>query len=187
MRYSAEATKSLSHLTMLSETGCARFRLLQRGATIGCARFRLLQLPLIIVSVRFDDDPRFASISNKAAELAKTLMAALYRIPCKPVISFDENPAVSEEAVLAIWGQQWARLRRSFRFCTLALSDRSTKDSTFDLQLIPAAMPSAKSRFNGAVEAHKTDREPDWLCVAVDELTTPRPDGLRQFDNQTGA
>src|SRR5258707_1067785 len=43
----------------------------------------------------------------------------------------------AERSVLAIWEQQWPRLKRSFRFCTLAYADRSFQGASFDLQVLP--------------------------------------------------
>lgn len=138
-------------------------------------------------AISFDEDTKLHPLSDEVALISKTLMAALYQFPSKPVISFQANSRSSEEAVLAIWGQQWPRLRRSFRFCTSASSDRSTSDSMFDLQLLPPAMPSVKSRFLNAVEARVPEPEPDWLQVATDELIKSQPDGLRQFLFQAGS
>lgn len=138
-------------------------------------------------TITFDEGSQLPPISDKIVSISKTLMAALYEFPSKPIISFESNSGPSEEAVLAIWGQQWPRLRRSFRFCTLASSDRSTKEAVFDLQLLPPSMPSVKSQFTNAVEARASQPDPDWLSFAVDELINMKPDGLRQFLFQAGS
>lgn len=47
------------------------------------------------------------------------------------------EPASDERLVLAVWSQQWPSLRRRFRFCTYAPSQRSDEDGPFDLQCGP--------------------------------------------------
>lgn len=138
-------------------------------------------------AISFQEDSSIHPLDDEVIQTSKELLTALYQYPSNPIISFQEDPRLSEEAVMAIWGQQWPRLRRSFRFCTSATSDRSTSESVFDLQLIPMAVPSAKSRFANAVEARVISPEPDWLTVAADDLNNVRPDGLRQFLFQAGS
>lgn len=127
------------------------------------------------------------SVGRDTASISKIFMNALYEYPSMPIISFEGHSESSEAAVLAIWGQQWPRLRRSFRFCTFSSSDRSTKEALFDLQLLPPAMPSVKSRFTNAIEARASASEPDWLKIATDELINTSSDGLRQFLFQAGS
>lgn len=133
-------------------------------------------------TILFNEDLQTPPKANfQIASFAKPLLAALYQYPSKPIISFHLDPIVSEMAVLALWAQQWPRLRRSFRFCTMASADRSTKDALFDLQILPKAMLSARSRFINAIDANTPDREPPWLSAAVEDLAIAKPDGLRQF------
>ncbi len=132
-------------------------------------------------TVKFDEEQQVAQVEPQVASFAKPLIAALYQHPSKPIISFELDPEISEKAVLALWAQQWPRLRRSFRFCTMASADRSTKDILFDLQLLPKAMPSVRSRFANAIDANSPDKEPSWLRTAIEDLAMSKSDGLRQF------
>ena len=138
-------------------------------------------------AMKFEERSQPSPVSEEVASKSKTLMAGLYQFPSEPIISFAQDSNTAEEAVLAIWGQQWPRLRRSFRFCTLASSDRSTKGSTFDLQLLPTNMPSVKGRFTNVIEAKVPVPEPDWLAVAVNGITATGTDGLHQFLFQAGS
>lgn len=135
----------------------------------------------------FDASCEHPSIRNEAIVIAKPLIRALYEYPSKPVISFEADGEMSESSVLAVWTQQWPRLRRSFRFCTLATSDRSTKDSPFDLQLLPESLLGLKSRFVDAIEADTNDSDPDWLPIAVNDLRNSQSHTLRQFLFQAGS
>ena len=77
----------------------------------------------------------------------------------------------AEELALAIWSQQWPRLRHSFRSCTLSGADRSSPGADFDLQMVPPQETSIRSRFPKAFEPSWA-RLPggDWVEVAVDDL-----------------
>lgn len=135
----------------------------------------------------FDTSRELQALSDEAIAIAKPLIKTLYKYPSKSVISFEVDGETSERSVLALWTQQWPRLRRSFKFCTLATSDRSTKDSAFDLQLLPASMPSLKSRFLDAMEADAHDSDTDWLPIAINDLKDTQNYKLRQFLFQAGS
>jgi len=117
---------------------------------------------------------------------ARRIMAALYGKPKARVIaSRDGNPAV-DILVATLWSQQWPRLRRSFRFCTLAATDRSTEGAVFDLQLLPSGNQALRTRFPRAVEADSIAASGEWLEEAVNDLIQPRASGLRSFLRQIG-
>lgn len=138
--------------------------------------------------VLFEENLQHTPLSKSVIANAIPLISALYEFPSKPVVSFDKvDRKISEGSVLALWAQQWPRLRRSFRFCTLATADRSTEESPFDLQLLPESMPSLKSRFANAIDANHPIIEPDWLPIAINELSTSQFHGLRQFLYQAGS
>ena len=64
------------------------------------------------------------SLMPEQRSWARQVLAALYGKPKSRIVALNSNPEV-DRAVLALWSQQWPRLRRSFRFCTFAASDRS--------------------------------------------------------------
>ncbi|MGH7263400.1 MAG: hypothetical protein ACREMB_00905, partial [Candidatus Rokuibacteriota bacterium] len=57
-----------------------------------------------------------------------------------PAFVAAERPETVEELVLAVWGQQWPRLRRTFRFCTWSLAPRALDGHAFDLQVVSLAL-----------------------------------------------
>ncbi len=63
---------------------------------------------------------------------------ALYSSDTASVIVPSTEAGIFEYLFLALWGQQWPRLRRRFTFCTGALESREIAGRNFDLQCIPA-------------------------------------------------
>ena len=123
---------------------------------------------------------------NCAKDWARSVVAALYTRPKDLIVSKGRDREI-DEAVFAIWSQQWPRLRRNFRFCTLTSADRSTDGAIFDLQVLAESKTNARSRFNTAVDAEalKIDAE-SWLTEVVDDLLCPDESGLRSFLRKVG-
>ncbi|MCK1538241.1 MULTISPECIES: hypothetical protein [unclassified Bradyrhizobium] len=121
-------------------------------------------------------------------DLARRILSALYEEPAKPIVSMAAEVAVRDGLVLAIWGQQWPRLRRSFRFCTLSFADRSSANATFDLQFLPAAGRVKPTQFKGAVDADRRDFvSTAWLEDAVADLGQGFQGSLRNFLRAAGS
>jgi hypothetical protein len=112
------------------------------------------------------------------------VMAQLYGNPRSPVIVGPPGDEV-DDAVLALWSQQWPRLRRSFKFCTFAASNRSADDGSFDLQVLPGSDRSNRTKLalidDEAIIASR------WLNDAFQDLLTPDLEGLRTFFRRVGA
>jgi hypothetical protein len=54
-----------------------------------------------------------------------------------------------------MWDQQWPRLKRAFRFCTLSFAGRSAGGSVFDLQFLPESGRVSRSQFRTALDADR--------------------------------
>jgi hypothetical protein len=118
------------------------------------------------------------------------LLVALYTTTCRvvwPAMSSTEH----EHPVLALWSQQWPRLRRTFRFCTGALADRSNVGVTFDLQIIPS---SAQRSFQRApnvtildVGAIGPEDTPSWVAVVAADLQYSGRTALQNWLARYGA
>ena len=108
-----------------------------------------------------DTAPRLGpSITPSCAELVE----ALYRDDSPVVVPADDS-SQHANLVLALYAQQWPRLRRVFTFCTGSLDSRSLDRRPFDLQIVP------RSR------ARRIARTLDH-CTLVDlggESSTPQP------------
>lgn len=125
------------------------------------------------------------AFDDATIEWLKNVLSALYGQPTDRVVVMLRTKEVVrvDEAVLALWSQQWPRLRRSFRFCTATTSDRQTEKGAFDLQVCPDSERTSRSRFSGAFvvgEDHAVSAEP-WLLHAVDDLRRPGLSDLRGF------
>jgi hypothetical protein len=75
--------------------------------------------------------------SSQETKIA-TICDALYSSDTVSVIVPSVEADSFEAIFLALWGQQWPRLRRRFTFCTGALESREIAGRNFDLQCIPA-------------------------------------------------
>ena len=117
---------------------------------------------------------------GRAAEWA----GALYGKPKGRIIGEREGQR-DDELVVALWMQQWPRLRRAFRFCSFATDARSTSSEVFDLQLVEGSR-SSRSKVPGAVLASSVARG-DWIQTLLDDLEMPSSSGLRRFLRDVGS
>jgi hypothetical protein len=108
-------------------------------------------------------DPR-SSISRKDLTDIRSILRALYDGASNIVIS-SETSERYETTLLAIFEQQWPRLRRSFRFCSGALSLR---DREFDVSVSPPEVTHSISQTSISIPRSQIDRPADeeWLDVA---------------------
>lgn len=138
------------------------------------------------ISLEATTGQRAATLTPSAENYARRLLAFLYGNAGKPVVvarpsGFDPDPVV-----MAIWAQQWPRLRRAFRFSTLSMADRSSEVGAFDLQLFPSLDRSVRSRFPGTIEATDEASDEPWLDDALSDLMRPDVSGLRAFLRRIG-
>lgn len=149
----------------------------------GVAQYRMTTT----VPVRLE----FSPLDGKLSSWAKQVLVGLYGRPIDRIISTRavQSARNIEQAVLAIWSQQWPRLRRSFKFCTLSASDRSIEGAAFDIQVVAGADRTSRSRFADAVDAERLDvKEQDavWLDDALQDLCNPDGNGLRTLFRRLG-
>lgn len=127
-------------------------------------------------------------LSTKAIAFAKRLLAGLYGNPNSRVIAERPASVDIDSIMMAMWAQQWPRLRRAFRFCTLSAADRSIESSKFDLQFFPSLDRSIRSRFRDAIEIGDTEpRSQEWLDHAISDLVQADVAGLRTFLRRVGS
>lgn len=133
----------------------------------------------------------FATTTAHASWMSwsRQLITTLYSLPTDRVVA-PAPPASSddaERAVLSIWSQQWPRLRRTFRFCTMTSTDRSSDKMGFDLQLLPESERAVRSRFPGAVfTGEESPARAPWIDYAFHDLEFPQSSGLREFLQRVG-
>jgi hypothetical protein len=124
-------------------------------------------------------------IESKSIEFARRLASGLYDKAKNRIVSARPPDADCDQVVMALWAQQWPRLRRGFRFCTLAGTERTT-DGSFDLQLLGDER-GTRSRFGDAIDISSLVPTPAaWLDDAIADLMAPDSRGLRTFMRSTG-
>lgn len=111
-------------------------------------------------------------------------ISALYGKPKSKIIAEREGSG-DDALVLAIWMQQWPRLRRAFRFCSFSTEDRSASGEFFDLQLMEAVR-SSKSKMPASVVAGAVEHG-DWVDDLLHDLEQPSLSNLRQFLRDVGS
>ena len=128
-----------------------------------------------------------AQPSAVGAAWVRRVMAGLYGMPQSRVVVSRFGDEV-DDTVLALWSQQWPRLRRRFRFCTLAARDRSSEGASFDLQVLPSRDRSVRTRFTGVLDVEVgVSTSGGWLEDAVQDLLQPEGSGLRELFRRLGA
>ena len=124
------------------------------------------------------------NLSPKGTRAAEVLNA-IYAAPDERIVTEVSNAMEDERLVLAIWMQQWPRLRRSFSFCTFAGVDRSGKGASLDLQFLPSLDRSARARFPGAVTPSEVSKEP-LLDMLIEDLEMDEETNVRKFLRRAG-
>lgn len=132
-------------------------------------------------------EPKLSIIEPDESTWCRQLLSAIYEYPKDKIIAvippFDPEPLV-----LALWSQQWPRLRRSFCFCTSTTMDRSNSQLQFDLQLVPARDRGVALRFPQS--RNLTEIVPTiapWIDDAIADLFKPRDSLLRSFLFRVGS
>jgi hypothetical protein len=124
-------------------------------------------------------------VGSESVEFARRISSGLYEKAKNRIIAARPRNADCDQVVMALWAQQWPRLRRAFRFCTLAGAER-TADGSFDLQLLGDER-GIRSRFANAIDVGGLEPTPAaWLDDAIADLMAPDSRGLRTFMRRTG-
>lgn len=128
--------------------------------------------------LRTENEDR-SRLPDQMTTRAEDLLMALYMAPERSVILPAENAREFENLVFAIWSQQWARLRQSFRFSTGSFADRGRGGLPFDLQVTPETRGRIWERGGGYLlldnpGKHETAlpiaKPPSWIMTARDDL-----------------
>ena len=101
------------------------------------------------------------------------LIRAIYSDRRKPDV--EANSGELDEALFAIWSQQWPRLRRSFAFRTAASKlEGAYPGVRFDLRLLVNSDGMSLS-------TETLDELKPWETIAVDDILNTRPTDFRRF------
>lgn len=125
-------------------------------------------------------------LADSRRDLLASIFWALYSMHGSVLLLNDDSRSFTD-LVLALWSQQWPRLRASFAFCTGAISSRSVAGRPMDLQVIPyTASREVRRELPGALfvdrdeERLESDIE-EWVQVAVEDLCDPTRRDLTTF------
>jgi len=125
-------------------------------------------------------------LSIDSNQWTRKLLLALYSKPEKSVIATYTSDFDPAPVVLALWFQQWPRLRRAFCFCTSTTTDRSSDRVTFDLQLVPNDL-GLRRQFPSAIDvADMPTSTNTWLDHAFKDLACSSQSSLRDFLRRVG-
>jgi len=135
--------------------------------------------------------PNSVSTPLVTPNVAKHVLAALYGHRVSKTVRLVTDAASRyEDFVLAIWMQQWPKMRRSFTFCTLALDNRTLSSKPFALQVMPRRAARSRTPDDVVVDVDNPGEmapSTSWVDVAVrDLLQASQPAGFRDFIRQFG-
>ena len=115
------------------------------------------------------------------------ILSELYGSPSKN-IRVNRRGDSPDKFILALWSQQWCRLRRSFRFCSFSARDDRSHGFEFDLQISPASPSRAEWQSYRTYEGESNGSvADDWLVTATNDLSEPNASGLRSFFERVGS
>lgn len=124
--------------------------------------------------------------SKVSSRRANQVVNALYSAPDDTILVEVEDAEGDEQLVLAIWMQQWPRLRRAFGFCTLAGIDRSRKGEKLDLQFVRSLTRQVKTHFPGALTADEVNDNTALQPLVFDLAIGGENSKFREFLRKTG-
>jgi hypothetical protein len=128
-----------------------------------------------------------AALPTSSEDYARRILAALYERPRSKIVGARAQEVDSDKVVVALWSQQWPRLRRTFRFCTQTGMDRSGELGQFDLQLYAISERASRGRFAEAVDFGEFQNPgEDWVEDALADLKMPNAARLRTFMHNIG-
>lgn len=117
-----------------------------------------------------------------------TLATGLYDHPSEQIWARRAAGVDVNNVLLRLWDQQWPRLRRSFKFCTLTTRDRSQESIQFDLQLTQGSESSARLRFASTMDGFEATKAADglWLENLVRDADEVNQTSLREMLRSLG-
>lgn len=113
-----------------------------------------------------------SSLSRESAEKFAALIERFYGDPEHPLVIASANSYDFEDAVFALWSQQWPALRAEFTFSTGSLSPRFIGTDPFDLQCAPVSvmrefLRDARIGNPSLLEGTDLHESPPWVSLAT--------------------
>lgn len=136
--------------------------------------------------LRWPDSTQGWPLSQEERRWAGDVLAALYLRPTDAIAAHRAEGVNSERVIMAIWSQQWPRLRRSFSFCTFS-SERRTLAVELDLRVLGTGSSSKPPPPHTVVAgAHVARPYPEWVKGACSDLSNSGDSDLRSFLRRVG-
>ena len=117
------------------------------------------------------------TLRNIDITVIESILSGLYiDIKSSPILFPVQNPCAYEELVLLLWTQQATKYKKSFTFCTGAITSRTINGEILDLQFVPVNYKKQLKRdLVNQVIVKQLDRETihtetEWISVAIDDL-----------------
>ncbi len=128
-------------------------------------------------------------------KLAAAILWGLYSQDKETLVVSSVQSTQFEELLIAIWSQQWPRLRRNFLFSTGSFADRGRGGRFYDIQIAPKSSLRAWSRNEVILLDEYGLKDPNllanlqdpWIQAALDDLRRPDAKGFRSFLRKFGA
>ncbi len=118
-------------------------------------------------------------LNDIPTKLTSEIIAALYQQSSRPVVVLTTAFECYERLTIALWRQQWPRLRSRFTFCTAALAPRRLARIPFDFQIAPPTVRPQHADINAIVIDATVERSPNlqhplWVAGATAALSEPK-------------
>lgn len=134
------------------------------------------------------ETPSDFSMNNFDTSFVKTVIEQLYDNNEKTILIRGISSRHFDKLLLALWLQQWPRLKRNFSFCSGAIEPRALDKQYLDVQIIPNRAFRESQSF-AIIDALKPNTSKasfeDWSELVYNDLKSPSI--LRSFLSTFGA
>ena len=118
--------------------------------------------------------------SNDSIIQIADLIETLYVQNKDNVLIGAQNARAYEAALIRVWSQQWPQLRKSFKFCTGALSARGFGGKPFDVQCTHLSLVREITSASNAKQSQELNLmvkseqlQPSWFNLVVEDASNP--------------
>ena len=141
--------------------------------------------------ISFDTDslsPLISSGGDASSIQISDLIETLYEQRKDYVLIGSQTARSYESSLFRIWSQQWPHLRKSFSFCSGALSARGFAGKPFDVQCAPSTLireiisaTAAKLSQDITLLIKSDQAQSAWFAMAVDDALKPKGGPFREI------
>jgi hypothetical protein len=138
-------------------------------------------------SIKYEQLGNTVELSRNACHpLTSAILSELYGYENdNPVALTSKEPLILENTLIAIWSQQWPKLRQQFSFCSGAMSVRLLNGKPFSFQIIPL---SQRRQFERDLKDLRfvenkltTEHQEGWINSLLEDIPKTTSTPLREF------